>query len=206
MEPLDKLGIETISTESCWFVWWLIFVCASREPVNTSWCCSLSTSWSSPWTILSKTSFTRFALHVLLKKTCNEMSNSGQITEQSLEEGESDDFIFGSLTSQGILPLSGLSLQAVSLDPNTSHPPHMFEISGEWTSSAKNATQRKALNVKYVYPFFHLGPMLESKVFICSSAADLQRWMQQIEDRKYKSMTQPMSPSHCALSYLVWLI
>lgn len=61
-----------------------------------------------------------------------------------------DDFISGSLTSQGILPLSGLSLQAVSLDPSTSHPPHMFEISSEWTSSAKNTTQCKALNVKYM--------------------------------------------------------
>ncbi|TNN37738.1 hypothetical protein EYF80_052098 [Liparis tanakae] len=47
------------------------------------------------------------------------------------------------------------------------------------------------------------SPMLDSKVFICSSAAELQRWMQHIEDRKYKSTAQPMSPSHCALSYLL---
>ncbi|KAG7226897.1 hypothetical protein INR49_022192, partial [Caranx melampygus] len=61
----------------------------------------------------------------------------------------------------------------VSLDPDTS--PHMFEIS---------------------------GPMVDSKVFVCASAAELQKWMQQIEDRRYKSTAQPMSPSHCALSYL----
>ncbi|XP_018530695.1 probable pleckstrin homology domain-containing family N member 1 [Lates calcarifer] len=81
------------------------------------------------------------------------------------------DFIY-----EGILPLSGLTFQAVSLDPDTSHPPHMFEIS---------------------------GPMVDSKVFICASAAELQKWMQHIEDRRFKSMTQPMSPSHCALSYLL---
>ncbi|XP_035513037.1 uncharacterized protein LOC118324692 [Morone saxatilis] len=80
------------------------------------------------------------------------------------------DFIY-----EGILPLSGLSLQAVSLDPDTSHSPHMFEIS---------------------------NPVMDSKVFICASAAELQKWIQHIEDRRYKSMAQPMSPSHCALSYL----
>ncbi|XP_034446943.1 uncharacterized protein LOC117764901 [Hippoglossus hippoglossus] len=81
------------------------------------------------------------------------------------------DFIY-----QGILPLSGLTFQAVSLEADTSHSPHMFEIS---------------------------GPMVDSKVFICDSVAALQTWTQQIEDRRYKSMTQPMSPSHCALSYLL---
>lgn len=45
--------------------------------------------------------------------------------------------------------------------------------------------------------------MMDSRVFICASATELQRWMKHIEDRRYKSMTQPMSPSHCALSYLV---
>ncbi|XP_074500721.1 pleckstrin homology domain-containing family N member 1 [Sebastes fasciatus] len=81
------------------------------------------------------------------------------------------DFIY-----EGILPLSGLSLEAVSLAPDASHSPHMFEIS---------------------------GPMVDSKVFICASAADLQKWMQHIDDRRYKSMAQPMSPTHCALSYLL---
>ncbi|XP_035501987.1 uncharacterized protein LOC118317425 isoform X1 [Scophthalmus maximus] len=81
------------------------------------------------------------------------------------------DFIY-----EGILPLSGLAAQAVSLEPHTSHSPHMFEIS---------------------------GPMVDSKVFMCDSAAALQTWLQQIEDRRYKSMTKPMSPSHCALSYLL---
>lgn len=32
---------------------------------------------------------------------------------------------------QGMLPLSGLSLKAVSLDTDTSRSPHMFEISSE---------------------------------------------------------------------------
>lgn len=50
---------------------------------------------------------------------------------------------------------------------------------------------------------FHTGPMMESKVFICPSAAELQQWLQHLEDRRYKSMTRPMSPSQCALSYLV---
>lgn len=81
------------------------------------------------------------------------------------------DFIY-----EGILPLSGLSLEAVSLDHDASHSPHMFEIS---------------------------GPMVDSKVFICASAAEQQKWMQHIEDRRHKSMAQPMSPSYCALSYLL---
>ncbi|XP_031142442.1 uncharacterized protein LOC116040878 isoform X2 [Sander lucioperca] len=81
------------------------------------------------------------------------------------------DFIY-----EGILPLSGLSLQVVSLDPDTSRSPHMFEIS---------------------------SPMVDSKIFICSSAGELQKWMQHIEDRRYQSLAKPISPSHCALSYLL---
>ncbi|XP_028309389.1 probable pleckstrin homology domain-containing family N member 1 [Gouania willdenowi] len=77
---------------------------------------------------------------------------------------------------EGILPLAGLSLQVVSKDPEVSRSPHMFEIS---------------------------SPMVDSKVFTCASAAELKRWMQHIEDRRYKSTLQPMSPSHCALSYLL---
>ncbi|XP_029973793.1 uncharacterized protein LOC115407551 isoform X2 [Salarias fasciatus] len=77
---------------------------------------------------------------------------------------------------EGVLPLSGLAFQTVSTDPDASQPPHMFEIS---------------------------GPMVDSKVFICPTSAELQRWMQHIDDRRYKSMAQPMSPSHCALSYLL---
>uniref|UniRef100_A0AAQ4P993 PH domain-containing protein n=1 Tax=Gasterosteus aculeatus aculeatus TaxID=481459 RepID=A0AAQ4P993_GASAC len=77
------------------------------------------------------------------------------------------DFVY-----EGILPLSGLSLEAVK----TAHSPHMFEIS---------------------------GPMMDAKVFICSNSVELQKWMQHIEDRRYKSMAQPMSPSHCALSHLL---
>ncbi|XP_047227312.1 uncharacterized protein LOC124871788 [Girardinichthys multiradiatus] len=82
-----------------------------------------------------------------------------------------EDFIY-----EGILPVSGLSLRAVSLGPGVSLSTHTFEIS---------------------------SPMVDSKVFICASAGELQKWMQHIEDRRYKSMMQPMSPSHCALSYLL---
>ncbi|KAL1021100.1 hypothetical protein UPYG_G00008820 [Umbra pygmaea] len=78
------------------------------------------------------------------------------------------DFIY-----EGILPLSGLSFQATSLDSNMQH---MFQIS---------------------------GPMVDSKVFICASATDLQKWMQHIEERRYRSTSQPLTPSHSALSYLV---
>ncbi|XP_056896556.1 pleckstrin homology domain-containing family N member 1 isoform X2 [Takifugu flavidus] len=81
------------------------------------------------------------------------------------------DFIY-----EGILPLSGLSFQPVSLDHSVSHSPHVFETS---------------------------SPMMESKVFICPSAAELQQWLQHLKDRRYKSMTRPMSPSQCALSYLL---
>ncbi|XP_063320855.1 uncharacterized protein LOC134619061 isoform X2 [Pelmatolapia mariae] len=81
------------------------------------------------------------------------------------------DFVY-----EGILPLSGLSFQVVSLDLDASHSPHMFEIS---------------------------SPVMDSKVFTCASPADLQKWMQHAEDRRYKAMMQPMSPSHCALSYLL---
>lgn len=47
--------------------------------------------------------------------------------------------------------------------------------------------------------------MVDSKVFICPSAAELQKWMQLIEDRRYQSLTQPMTLSHGTLSYLVMM-
>ncbi|KAJ8016653.1 hypothetical protein DPEC_G00009480 [Dallia pectoralis] len=80
------------------------------------------------------------------------------------------DFVY-----EGILPLSGLSFQATSLD-STGHIEHMFQIS---------------------------GPMMDSKVFICASASELHKWMLHIEERRYRSTSQLLSPSHCALSYLV---
>ncbi|XP_067447673.1 probable pleckstrin homology domain-containing family N member 1 isoform X1 [Thunnus thynnus] len=80
------------------------------------------------------------------------------------------------LNYEGILPLSGLSFQPVSLAPDMSHSPHMFEISSQMT---------------------------DSRIFICPSAAELQKWMQYLDDRTYKSKTQPMSPTHCPLSYLL---
>ncbi|XP_071021541.1 probable pleckstrin homology domain-containing family N member 1 [Oncorhynchus clarkii lewisi] len=78
------------------------------------------------------------------------------------------DFIY-----EGILPLSGLSFQATSLDSNKQH---IFQIS---------------------------GPMVDSKVFTCASAAELNKWIHHMEERRYKSISQPLSPSSCALSYLV---
>uniref|UniRef100_H3CZZ1 Si:dkey-21o19.2 n=2 Tax=Tetraodon nigroviridis TaxID=99883 RepID=H3CZZ1_TETNG len=77
---------------------------------------------------------------------------------------------------EGILPLSGLSFRTISLDRGVSHSPHVFETS---------------------------SPMMESKVFICASGTELQQWLSHLEDRRYKSMTPPMSPSQCALSYLL---
>ncbi|XP_023191609.1 uncharacterized protein LOC111608964 [Xiphophorus maculatus] len=77
---------------------------------------------------------------------------------------------------EGILPVSGLSVRGVSLQLDASHPTHMFEIT---------------------------SAMVDSKVFTCASAGESQRWIQHIEDRRYESMMQPMSPSQCALSYLL---
>ncbi|XP_057684379.1 rho guanine nucleotide exchange factor 7 isoform X1 [Corythoichthys intestinalis] len=81
------------------------------------------------------------------------------------------DFIY-----EGLLPLSGISFQVITMDSDISQSPHMFEISSS---------------------------MVDPKIFICSNAAELQTWMKHIEDRRYKSRTQSMSPSHCALSYLL---
>ncbi|KAF7655268.1 hypothetical protein LDENG_00058100 [Lucifuga dentata] len=80
------------------------------------------------------------------------------------------DFVY-----QGILPLSGLSFQAILLDGDASHSSHVFEIS---------------------------SPMMDSKLFICSSAAELQKWMEFIEERRFRSLKQPLSPSQHPLSYL----
>ncbi|XP_068505959.1 uncharacterized protein [Syngnathus scovelli] len=79
-------------------------------------------------------------------------------------------------TYEGMLPLSGLSFQVISMESDSSQSPHMFEISSS---------------------------MMDPKIFICPNAAELQTWMKHIEDRRYKSITQPTSPSHCALSYLL---
>lgn len=89
----------------------------------------------------------------------------------------------------------------------------MFEIGGE--SSLADAVKKKReknLNVlrltssspssSFVFP----GPVMDPKTFICATAAELDKWMQLMEDRKYKSTAQPLSPSHCALSYLVSVV
>ena len=44
---------------------------------------------------------------------------------------------------------------------------------------------------------------MDSKVFICASATELKTWMEYLELRRYMSTEQPLSPTHCALSYLV---
>ncbi|XP_051515981.1 uncharacterized protein LOC127419006 [Myxocyprinus asiaticus] len=75
---------------------------------------------------------------------------------------------------EGILPLSAIEVRLISQqDPSS---PHMFEIR---------------------------GPMVDSKIFICASAAETKTWMENIEDRRYKSLRQQLSPYHSALSYLV---
>ncbi|CAL1605344.1 unnamed protein product [Knipowitschia caucasica] len=74
---------------------------------------------------------------------------------------------------QGILPVSGVSFTPVSRD--SSLPPHTFQLS---------------------------SPVVEPKVFVCATAAELHTWKQLIEERKQKSMTLPPSPAHCILSYL----
>ncbi|RXN26877.1 rho guanine nucleotide exchange factor 7-like protein [Labeo rohita] len=75
---------------------------------------------------------------------------------------------------EGILPLSAIEVHLISQqDPSS---PHMFEIS---------------------------GPMVDSKIFVCATAAETKTWMENIEDRRYKSLRQQLSPSHSALSYLV---
>lgn len=76
---------------------------------------------------------------------------------------------------QGILPVSGVSFVTMSSD-FTSSSPHMFELS---------------------------SPVVEPKVFVCRSAAQLNKWRQLIEERRHKSLTLPSSPAHCVLSYLL---
>ncbi|XP_048034426.1 uncharacterized protein LOC125260223 isoform X2 [Megalobrama amblycephala] len=75
---------------------------------------------------------------------------------------------------EGILPLSAIEVHLISQqDPSS---PHMFEIR---------------------------GPMVDSKIFICASAAETKTWIENIEERRHKSLRQQLSPSHSALSYLV---
>ncbi|KAI1890810.1 hypothetical protein AGOR_G00157450 [Albula goreensis] len=78
------------------------------------------------------------------------------------------DFIY-----EGILPISGLSVRAISQDGGTSD---RFEIS---------------------------GPMVDSKRVICASPSDMRKWMESIEERRHKSVRQQLCPSHSALSYLL---
>ncbi|XP_066527558.1 probable pleckstrin homology domain-containing family N member 1 isoform X2 [Hoplias malabaricus] len=75
---------------------------------------------------------------------------------------------------EGILPLSAVEVRVISLQDSSA--PHMFEIS---------------------------GPMVDSKIFICADAADRQCWIENINDRKCKSLRQQLSPSHSTLSYLL---
>ncbi|MCI4387332.1 hypothetical protein PGIGA_G00072850 [Pangasianodon gigas] len=75
---------------------------------------------------------------------------------------------------EGVLPLSAIEVRVISQkDPCA---PHMFEIS---------------------------GPMVDSKIFLCASATERRIWIENIEDRRCKSLRQQLSPSHTALSYLL---
>ncbi|XP_076874489.1 putative pleckstrin homology domain-containing family N member 1 isoform X2 [Brachyhypopomus gauderio] len=75
---------------------------------------------------------------------------------------------------EGILPLSAINVQCIP-QQNPSAPP-MFEIT---------------------------GPMVDSRTFVCGSAAERNGWLENIEDRRQKSLRQQLSPSHSALSYLL---
>ncbi|XP_051518104.1 uncharacterized protein LOC127420127 [Myxocyprinus asiaticus] len=75
---------------------------------------------------------------------------------------------------EGILPLSAIEVRLISQQNPSS--PHMFEIS---------------------------GPMVDSKIFVCASAAETKAWMENIEDRRYKCLRQQLSPPHSTLSFLV---
>lgn len=97
-----------------------------------------------------------------------------------------------------MLPLSGLSVRAVSTD--TPGSPHMLEISSE-SVEIFNAVRSPDGDARCSVS--RAGPTVDAKVFTCPSAAEVHRWMQLIDDRRYKSLTLPLSPSHCALSYLV---
>ncbi|KAJ3589706.1 hypothetical protein NHX12_010549 [Muraenolepis orangiensis] len=72
---------------------------------------------------------------------------------------------------QGLLPLSGLTFRPVSLDSDSSHSLDGFEIS---------------------------SAMVDPKVFICHSAAEVGVWMDHLE-----STPRPLSPPHGPLSYLL---
>ncbi|KAJ8258863.1 hypothetical protein COCON_G00178750 [Conger conger] len=75
---------------------------------------------------------------------------------------------------EGVLPLSGLSVRAILQDGSTSDL--MFEIS---------------------------SPMVDSKMVVCASPGDMRKWVDCIQERRHKAVTQQLSPSHSALSYLV---
>ncbi|KAG5835621.1 hypothetical protein ANANG_G00245960 [Anguilla anguilla] len=83
-------------------------------------------------------------------------------------DASSREFIY-----EGVLPLSGLSVRAISQDGST---PNRFEIS---------------------------GPMVDSKMVVCASPADMRRWVDSIQERRRKAVTQQLNTSHSVLSYLV---
>ncbi|KAK3518868.1 hypothetical protein QTP70_014965 [Hemibagrus guttatus] len=75
---------------------------------------------------------------------------------------------------QGILPLSAIEVKVISQQDHCTL--HMFEI---------------------------IGPMVDSKIFKCASTAERKIWIENIEDRRCKSLRHQLSPSHSALSYLL---
>ncbi|XP_041129016.1 rho guanine nucleotide exchange factor 7-like [Polyodon spathula] len=74
---------------------------------------------------------------------------------------------------QGILPLSGMTIQEVNNSENVSN---MFEIT---------------------------APMVEPKMVICTSPTERRFWVDNIRDRVQKSMTQHMVPFQSVLSCLM---
>ncbi|XP_055021841.1 uncharacterized protein LOC110158099 isoform X2 [Boleophthalmus pectinirostris] len=53
------------------------------------------------------------------------------------------------------------------------------------------------------YTFELSSPVIEPKIFLCASAAELLIWKQLIEERRQKSLTLSPSSAHCVLSYLL---
>ncbi|XP_066546729.1 uncharacterized protein LOC136713522 [Amia ocellicauda] len=74
---------------------------------------------------------------------------------------------------QGILPLSGMSVHAITQDNAATD---MFEIS---------------------------GPMVDSKIVICANPAELRTWLDNIQERIGRATSQQLCPFNSILSFLV---
>ena len=101
-------------------------LCSYRRQVNTIWCCSPSTYWFYIWIPFVKTLSTRLVA-LQMGKYCNDIDAcwTFNLNVHVIPLRLVSVLL---LLSQGILPLSGLSFQATSLDSNKQH---IFQISGE---------------------------------------------------------------------------